>query len=593
MANITVRTFRDLLRKKAFKAIGLTIAVLVALSMVAFFAYVPSPTEQRTEAIGQTKVVMKVGTLEFTEADLARLIENQTQGNPPSEYGQLLQMRYQTARQVGQELALTLELEKRGFQASRAEIEQAREQFIQSQIDAIRAQLLPEGKGTDNDLDKALRERGASLRQLREQIGAQLPEVALRAQVVSQKFLQSLREKYNPTDEQLRLMFENIFPARIFVSNEKHKEKAQARAREAYEQLKAGKPFAEVVKAYSDDPEPIKKNGGQITGSGYYEILDMLSEQFSPEFANQVMALKATEYTEPIEDKNKSGFYIYTIAKREQDVPKDFNERKDQYREAFINSRISREQMRVMNEAQKNFKPEFADPILAQYDKIVNMGFAEVPERYRVFREVDQALTPIVNSSDPNVRLAQWLQILTLNQLRQLAKDKQIKDEKQAQEYTNRLMEAMNRFFNEGGESLDLRLLRAEMLIEQKKSAEAVKDLEIAAGLVYQPMQFGYLIGISELYEKAGRKDLAQQTKQRANALQKALEEQQKAQQEAQARMLEEIRKQQEAEEKKRQQGQAQPQQGSQPAAQQGGQAPPPGSQPAAQQGGQPAQQGR
>ncbi len=575
MSGITVRTFRDLLRKKAFKAIGLTVAGLVALSMIVFFAYVPSPSEQRVEAMGLNKVVMRVGTLEFTEADLARLIENQTRGNPPSEYGQMLQIRYQTARQVGQELAMTLEVEKRGFQASRAEIEQARDQFINAQLSAIRQQLLPEGKGTDSDLDKALRERGTSLRQLREQLGAQLPEVALRAQVVNQKFLQSLREKYNPTDEQLRLMFENIYPARIFISAEKHKDKAQARAREAYDQLKAGKPFAEVVKTYSDDPDPIKKNGGQITGSGYYEILDQLSELFSPEFANQVMALKSSEYTEPTEDKNKSGYYIFTIAKREQDIPKDFNERKDQYREAFIQSRISREQMRVMNEAQKNFKPEFVDPLLAQYDKLINMGFAEVPVRYKTFREVDEALTPIVNSSDANVRMAQWLQIIVLNQLRQLANDKQIKDEKQAKEYTNRLMEAMNRFFNEGGESLDLRLLRAELLIEQKKSEEAVKDLEIAGGLVYQPFQFGYLIGISELYEKAGRKDLAQQTKKRADALQKALEEEQKAQQEAQARMLEQIRKQQEEEAKKSRQEQGktqQPQQGSQPTAQQKGQ---------------------
>ncbi len=188
MSGITVRTFRDLLRKRAFKAIGLTIAILVALSMVVFFAYVPSPTTQREEAMGLDKVVLKVGDIEFTEADLSRLIENQTQGNPPTEFGELLQLRYQTARQVGQELAMTLELEKRGFQASRAEIEQAREQFIESQLEQIRQQLLPEDKRKDDkELDKALRERGSSLRQLREQISAQLPEVAMRAQVVSQK----------------------------------------------------------------------------------------------------------------------------------------------------------------------------------------------------------------------------------------------------------------------------------------------------------------------------------------------------------------------------------------------------------------------
>jgi hypothetical protein len=122
----------------------------------------------------------------------------------------------------------------------------------------LRQQLLPEGKGDDRALDKALKERGASLNRVREQIAAEVPELLFRMRVVQDKFLKSLREKYNPTDEQVRLMFEQVFPARIFVSAEKHTDKAQARINEAHAALKEGKPFAKSSSNTPTIPTPSK-----------------------------------------------------------------------------------------------------------------------------------------------------------------------------------------------------------------------------------------------------------------------------------------------------------------------------------------------
>ncbi len=587
MAGITVRTFRELLKKKLVKGIGLVALLGVAASMVIFFAIPPGAPIQQGEMQGSNQPVVKVGNEVITEADLQRFINAQTQGNPPTEIGAMLQTRYQVAQGVANQLAMTLELEKQGYQASRSEIEQAKEEFIKSQLDLLRQQLLPEGKGDDRDLDKALKERGASLRQLRERIAAEVPDLQFRILVTQNKFLKSLREKYNPTDEQVRLMFEQVFPMRIFVSVEKHKDKAEARIKEAYEALKAGKPFAEVVKQYSDDPDAIKNRGGRLTGSGYYEIQEQLTNLFGAEVANRVMAFKPKqEYTEPLQDKDKKGYYIYAIAERKIETPPDFEEKKDQYRQAFINMRVSNEQQRVMNAAQQNFKPEFVDPLLAQYDKLNKLAAAQTPERLRTFKEVNDALTPIVNSSSPSVRLAQWLQVLVLNQL--VALHKEVKDKEGEQKYQEQLTAVMNRFFNEGGEDLNIRLLRAEILIEQNKKKEALDDLEIAAGLVYRPNDFPFLFGIAELYEKAGRKDLAQQTRKRAQDMQVALQRQQEEQQKALQRQIEEFRKQQEAEQKKQQEAQKQ-QGGQQPAAnapQQSGQQPNAG----APQQGQPAQ---
>ncbi|GIV06841.1 MAG: hypothetical protein KatS3mg017_0043 [Fimbriimonadales bacterium] len=532
MAGITVRTFRELLKRKLVKGIGLVALLGVAASMVIFFAIPPGAPMQQTEMQGSNQPVVKVGDVTITESDLQRFINAQTQGNPPTELGAMLQTRYQVAQSLANQLAMTLELEKQGYRASNAEIEAAKEQFIQSQLDMLRQQLLPEGKGDDRDLDKALKERGASLRQLRERIAAEIPDLQFRMFVTQDKFLKSLREKYNPTDEQVRLMFEQVFPARVFVSVEKHKDKAEARIKEAHQALQSGMQFAKVVQQYSDDPDAIKKQGGRITGSGYYEIQEQLTNLFGAEVANRVMAFKPNQdYTEPLQDKEKKGYYIYTIAERKIETPPDFDKNKDQYRQAFINMRVSNEQQRVMNAAQQSFKPEFVDPLLTQFDKLNKLATTQTPERLKTFKEVNDALTPIVNSSSPNVRLAQWMQVLVLNQLVEL--HKQVKDKEGEKKYQEQLTAAMNRFFNEGGEDLNIRLLRAEILIEQGKKKEALDDLEVAAGLVYRPNEFPFLFGVAELYEKAGRKDLAQQTRKRAQEMQLAQQRQQEEQQKA------------------------------------------------------------
>ncbi|BCW96670.1 MAG: peptidylprolyl isomerase [Fimbriimonadales bacterium] len=566
MAGITVRTFRELLKRKLVKGIGLIALLGVAASMVIFFAIPPGAPLQQGGGEGLTQPVVKVGEVVITEGDLTRFMNLQTQGELPTEYGAQLQMRYQTAQQIANQLAMTLELEQQGYAASNKDIEAAREEYIQSQLDMLRQQLLPEGKGDDRALDKALKERGASLNRVREQIAAETPDLLFRMRVAQDKFLKSLREKYNPTDEQVRLMFEQVFPARVFVSVEKHKDQAQARINEAHAALKAGKPFAEVVQQYSDDPDAIKKQGGRLTGSGYYEIQEQLSNLFGAEVANRIMAFKPNQdFTEPLQDKEKKGYYIYAIAERKMSPPPDFDKNKEQYRQAFINMRISNEQQRVMNAAQQNYKPEFVDPLLAQYDALTKTMGMPTPERLKTFKAVNDALTPIVNSASPNVRLAQWMQILVLNQLVEISKE--VKDKEGEKTYREQLTAAINRFFNEGGEDLNIRLLRAELLIEANQKQKALDDLEIAAGMIFRPEDFPFLIGVADLYEKAGRKDLAQQTRKRATDLQQEMQRRQQAQQEAIRRQLEELRKQQEAEQKKQQGAQGQSSGNQQPAA--------------------------
>jgi len=552
MSGLSVRTFRNLLRNKALRTIGFIIAGLVALSMIVFFAYIPpmgfNGARRPTMTTGGQQV-LRVNDYTVTEGELEQYLRLIQRGQEPETLGMQLSQRYMAIRSLGEQLALVSQLNKAGFRASNADIEQVKQEFLKQELDTIRAQFLPNVKGSDRDLDRALKERGSSLERVKQETLARVPETLFMIEATRSKYLKSLREKYNPTDEQLRLMFENLYPARIFISQEKHKDKALSRAQEAYEQLKAGKPFPEVVKRYSDDPKPLIERGGSLTGSGYYEIQEQLSSSLRPEDVSGVLALKPGDFTPPLKDKQDKGYYIFTITKRELQLPPDFEKEKARYRDQFINLRVQRELFRTQTEALKAFKPQIKDSLIAQYEKWIGVFSKPPHQQEQELEALDKALTPLVAKPSPTTRMAQWLQVQVLAQLRGLAKKT---DEKKAQQYTERLLTALTRFFNEGGEDLALRLMRAELLIELGQKTKAIDDLQIAQSLAWRPYDFPQLDRIAELYKRAGRNDLAQQTEQLARQRQKQMEEMRKAQEEAIRRQLEAFRKQQEEEKKKR-----------------------------------------
>jgi hypothetical protein len=154
--------------------------------------------------------VLRVGNHRVTEAELEQYLKF-TQRAPDADslgLGMQLSQRYQALRMLGEQLSFVSLLEKSGFRASNADIEQIKEQYLQQELDMLKAQLLPKGKGSDRDLDRALRERGRSLEQVKQELLANVPELLFTIEATQSKYLKSLREKYNPTDEQLRLMFE-------------------------------------------------------------------------------------------------------------------------------------------------------------------------------------------------------------------------------------------------------------------------------------------------------------------------------------------------------------------------------------------------
>ncbi|GIV17700.1 MAG: peptidylprolyl isomerase [Armatimonadota bacterium] len=90
----------------------------------------------------------------------------------------------------------------------------------------------------------------------------------------------------------------------------KAEEEAKAKAQKVYEEIKAGKDFAEAAKEYSDDRSN-KDKGGDL---GAFARGMMV-----PEFEKAVFALKPGEISEPV--KTPYGWHIIKVEKLGKDIP--------------------------------------------------------------------------------------------------------------------------------------------------------------------------------------------------------------------------------------------------------------------------------
>lgn len=572
MSGFTIRSIRQLGAKRSVRAIAYLIVGAVALSMIIFFTLPGGAPSQRGEGElpfeDNTPVAVAAGKT-ITAGEMNRLIANiQQQQRFGSGPGVMMMMRYQAIQSLANEAVMEKALREQGISVSNDELEKAKEQFIQQQLAPMRMQILPEGKGTDADFDKALRERGGSLSMLKERMLAMVPESSMRVQAMYQKWLAGLKQKFTPANEdQLKQMWLNVFPARIWINTtqQRDKEAARKRAQEAYDKLKGGAKFEDIAKQYTDDPATIRDKGGHMTGSGYYEIQDSLAAILKPEDVSKVMALNPGQYTEPMEDKEGKSFYIYSIIKRQMDLPKDFEQKKDDYKQQYIDMRTQSEVGRFRMQATTGMKTEYKDPLLQAYNQWVSSTAADNAARMKNLKEILEKITPLTAQEDnPDLIYAQWLHVQILNQLYSVAK--QVKDKKLEQDYRDQLIASFEKFFSlNPEEDLGLRLTYGELLLEAGKKEKAVEEFKIVQEFTFEDAQFQTQQRLAELFKKAGENALAAKAAKQGQEMFQRVQQQQMEQQRMQAEMMkqyeleqkkkdEAVKKAAEAEKKKQQQ---------------------------------------
>jgi peptidyl-prolyl cis-trans isomerase SurA len=157
---------------------------------------------------------------------------------------------------------------------------------------------------------------------MREVIGREVGRTVIVSREDARKFFEENKAQF-ASPEGVRL-------AQILISTEKRKpEEAEARAKEALAELKAGIRWADVVKKYSDDP----------TANDEGDIGFMKTGTLAPAIAEAIKKLEVNEFTEIIPVKSGQ-LILKVLERRSQGIP-PFEEVEQRVNETMYNQKMA------------------------------------------------------------------------------------------------------------------------------------------------------------------------------------------------------------------------------------------------------------
>jgi parvulin-like peptidyl-prolyl isomerase len=393
------------------------------------------------------------------------------------------------------------------IKVSAKDIEQEKDQLVEHNLKS----RYP----TTKELRDYLQRRTMSLEQLREQIRLSLPDDDL---IRMQLQLDTLREQIESvvtlTDDQLTDSFTEVQARHILISpdsilekaaqegkkgtdeaatedaekpaddasisQDEAKEKARELAADLKQKLESGADFAQLAAEYSDDP------GSAIQGGdlGWFKKGRMV-----PEFEVAAFGTESGKLAGPIE--TAFGFHIIKVDARRQDIPEDFEENKEMYREQALLEARSRAWHEYEQQLHAQATIEIVDPELKAYELLDQGNMAEGLSY----------LETAVAGDDDNISAAYELAQL-YDQIGR--KDEAIQTlEKVAVSET-------------GASSAMVHMRLGEMLLAAEQKEKAIASLKAASDWARAYAQDDYIVHIQlqHIFEDMGQKDLAELEKE-------------------------------------------------------------------------------
>lgn len=370
-----------------------------------------------------------------------------------------------------------------GMKASRRDVKGKVKEIIDDQVKQIKEELLAERKGkkTDAAFEAELRKRGLSLSQIKSDIRKRIDEDQVREQILIEKHMAKLKSGVDVSDETLRASYDEVRLAQITISGQKRSTaQAEQRAKEVVEKLRKGADFADLAREYSEDP--YKKAGGD---RGRFERRAAVER----ELVDIAFKLKVGEASDPI--KSLGSFIIIKVQERRSGLPADFNDpkKKKEYREAYL----AQEQSRVIGEYEdglrKDAQIKVNDAELRGFQLAREMtgmfgpsGSAQAKAKAKeAIKELQKALEQSQGSSQVMARV--YSQIAYLYTWMRKPGFFSPTEEEQVQfraEAKKALQSAL-----EYTESNDLRMLLADVCIEEREHDKAIEHLQFVSETAY------------------------------------------------------------------------------------------------------------
>lgn len=289
-------------------------------------------------------------------------------------------------------------------EAARAEGIRVTRDDIEAEKDRMVEEILATQYSDRRTLRKLLESKNMSLEMFKAELRRdRLPDDdTIRQNLLFRKLEEKIKSQVTLTDEELKQSFEQVKARHILLdpqqimaeanaeqqaeeggdngaqgSTEGDKkmtlEEAREQARQQLLELKKraeeGEDFAKLAQEYSQGPSAAQ--GGDL---GWFSRGQMV-----PEFEKAAFALKPGEISDIVE--TQFGLHILKVEDRRLDLPEDFEENKDKYREQKLQERREQAWQKYMQELRDSAQIEVIDPELKAYrlldeDPKVHMGQA-------------------------------------------------------------------------------------------------------------------------------------------------------------------------------------------------------------------------
>ncbi|MHB0913611.1 MAG: peptidylprolyl isomerase [Armatimonadota bacterium] len=495
-----------------FRYVMIAIAVVMAVG-IAWQLGGGSGRNQQSDRASRGGIVAKVNGEKLDSETFAKAYANalsqvaQQQNLDKNEPGQVesiigpLQaemLRGQVLDKLTNTMILVQAAKEQGVRVSRGEVKKAIAKIVEDQVAQIRKMLVGDSK-SDKKFEEALAKvkPGTTIGSLRTEIKEFIDPDEMRQQLVIQKLMDSVKKDVDRSDRAVRASFDQYRLAQISVGNEKRSDtQARARAKEIVEKLRGGADFAALAKEVSEDP--YKTNGGDWG----FALPKMYIAPVPVKKAIEKM--KPGEISNPI--KVEDGYMVVKLISRESKLPADYAEKRKEYRDRYVAQAEQAAQSEFFEKVSKSAKTEIIDPEMKALSMLRKGGADRKAVFLGAIREYNRAVAKA--EDDAGMLARAYSQIAYIYEaLRQpgIAGVTEAERAKYAVEEKGALISALN-----NTESKDLRLMLADLRIQDKEFAEAVDDLSYVSANGYDdPAAHQELLGRYEKMRAAGYSKVA------------------------------------------------------------------------------------
>lgn len=377
--------------------------IVLVFLVGAYYTFGAPPSPQGTDpSQAARKVTKNIATVDgkvITRDEYEQRYARQVDNMPSAEL--VISAQYMKAGLLDgmvQRLLLLDAAKKENITVSRSEVEAKADQLVQQQVDA---------RYSDRKiLAKALSKRNQTLDQLKRELRGEImsdPE-ALRESITFEKLEEKIKSAVTISDEELKEEYAKVRARHILITPDKLKQddeakdekteakseekakaekakadepakdyKAEAKklAEQLLQRVKKGEDFAALAKEYSADtasaviggmlhsrtPPPPDSDPSAGEFFGRHEMV--------PEFDKAAFSLKPKEISDIVE--TTYGYHIVQVLDRKVELPKDFEEKKDEYKQQALEQKKNQVWTDYTKALEEKATIEVQDPELAAY----------------------------------------------------------------------------------------------------------------------------------------------------------------------------------------------------------------------------------